>query len=109
MDGTYECSFPALWTAIKGEFDFVLSQGGEEFVPLRTLVDLTSGTESVVDAYARLGVIVPPILCREEHSFPNAEGAACVCEQLIVHVKVHFSILLHIGQHRPRDCSLSFC
>ena len=80
MDGTYECIFPASWTAHKGGFDFVLSQGGQnrEFVPVRTLVDRTTGAESLVNTYTRLGVIVPPILCQEAHSHPNAEGAECV-------------------------------
>eukprot|EP01045_Picozoa_sp_COSAG04_P017800 COSAG04_NODE_1601_length_6193_cov_7.603709_1_plen_483_part_10 len=80
MDGTYECTFDESWTARKGEFDFLLLQGGEEFVPVRTLVNPTTGAESVSNTYSRLGVIVPPILCQEEHSHPNAEGAECMCE-----------------------------
>eukprot|EP01045_Picozoa_sp_COSAG04_P034046 COSAG04_NODE_7290_length_1153_cov_0.949715_1_plen_355_part_10 len=81
MDGTYECIFPAEWTAVKGEFDFVLSHGGEEFVPVRTLIDPSSDAESVVDAYTRLGTIVPPRLCQQQHSYVSNDGAACLCRE----------------------------
>ena len=68
-----------LRTARKAEFDFVLSVDGEDFVPLRTLIDPTTGTESMVETYGRLGVIVPPIECTQAHSYANAEGAQCIC------------------------------
>eukprot|EP01046_Picozoa_sp_COSAG06_P066888 COSAG06_NODE_17085_length_961_cov_3.256381_1_plen_213_part_00 len=78
MDGTYSCVFPSAWTSRKAEFDFVLAADREEFVPLRTLIDPTTGTESTVETYGRLGVIVPPIECTQVHSFPNVEGAQCI-------------------------------
>ena len=80
MDGSYMCVFPPSWTSRQGEFDFALAADGEEFVPLRTLVDPTSGVASTLDAYGRLGCLVPPIQCLQAHSFPNDDGAACVCE-----------------------------
>ena len=80
MNGSYVCAFPSSWTASRGEFDFSLAADGAEFVPLRTLVDPTSGTETVVEAYGRLGVLVPPMECPQAHSDPNEEGAECVCE-----------------------------
>ena len=79
MDGSYGCVFPQSWTSRQGEFDFSLAADGEDFVPLRTLVDPTSGAETTVDAYGRLGCLVPPIQCQQAHSFPNDDGAACVC------------------------------
>ena len=80
MDGAYICLFPVEWTSHKGEFDFVLSADGEEFVPLRSLVDPTTGVESTVETYGRLGVIVPPIDCMQAHSFANSDGSQCICE-----------------------------
>lgn len=81
MDGTYSCIFPPAWTSHKDEFDFVvLSADQEEFVPLRTLVDPTTGVESTVETYGRLGVIVPPIDCPQIHSYANVDGSQCVCE-----------------------------
>ena len=44
MDGSYECPFP--WTSEQGEFDFVPSADGEEFMPIRTLTDPTTGVKS---------------------------------------------------------------
>ena len=76
MDGSYVCVFPPSWTSHQGVFDFALAHDGEEFVPLRTLVDPTSGVESTVNAYGRLGCLVPPIQCLQAHSFPNNDGAA---------------------------------
>ena len=80
MDGTYSCLFSPVWTSHKGEFDFILSADGEEFVPLRALVDPTTGVESTVETYGRLSVIVPPIKCTLAHSYPNDDGSQCVCE-----------------------------
>ena len=78
MDGSYVCVFPPSWTSRQGEFDFSLGHDGEEFVPLRTLFDPTSGAETTVDAYGRLGCLVPPILCQQAHSSPN-DAARHVC------------------------------
>eukprot|EP01045_Picozoa_sp_COSAG04_P001350 COSAG04_NODE_44_length_31776_cov_9.320769_7_plen_232_part_00 len=50
-------------------------------MPLRTLIDPTSGAESTVETYAHMGVVVPPIVCQEANSYPNAEGAACMCTE----------------------------
>ena len=44
MDGSYECLYP--FTSEQGEFDFAVSADGEEFVPIRTLIDPTTGVES---------------------------------------------------------------
>ena len=80
MDGTYACLFPSAWTSHRAEFDFVISADGEEFVSLRTLVDPTTGEESTVETYGRLGVIVPPIECTQAHSLANADGSQCICQ-----------------------------
>jgi hypothetical protein len=82
MDGTYVCDFPQSWTVAAGEFLFTLAAGEyeEEFVPVRTLVDPTTGAVSTKDTYSALGVIVSPIECPDVHSSPDADGAVCICD-----------------------------
>ena len=45
----------------------------------------TFDAESTVETYAQMGVIVPPIVCQEANSYPNAEGAACMCAAVCHH------------------------
>jgi hypothetical protein len=79
MDGTYTCLFPRTWTSRQAEFEFLLAVDGEEFVPLRTLIDPTTGSETTVESYSRLAVMVPPIECTQGDSLPNADGSDCIC------------------------------
>jgi hypothetical protein len=79
MDGSYSCLFPQSWTSTQGDIELALFANGHEFVPLRTIRDLT-GVETIVNAYARFDVIVLPLQCNQDHSYPNELGAACVCE-----------------------------
>ena len=46
---------------------------------IRTLVDPTTAVEKTVNTYSSLMVVVAPIECRNEHSFPAPDGSACVC------------------------------
>jgi hypothetical protein len=80
MDGSYECQIPPTWTAVQGNFDFVVSADGEDFVPVRTLTDPTTGVVSTQDTYQRLAALVAPIQCTAAHAHPDVEGAQCVCE-----------------------------
>jgi hypothetical protein len=80
MDGGYDCQLPQSWTAVRGDFDFIVSSDGEEFVPIRTVTDPTTGVVSTQDSYQRLAVLVAPIECTAAHSHPDGEGAMCVCE-----------------------------
>ena len=80
MDGSYLCIFPSSWTSRQGEFDFTVSADGEEFVPLRTLVNPTTGVTTTEDAYSRLGCVVLPMVCQQPHSYVDDDGAACLCE-----------------------------
>eukprot|EP01046_Picozoa_sp_COSAG06_P004603 COSAG06_NODE_194_length_20530_cov_9.861583_12_plen_1626_part_00 len=80
MDGSYACVFPSSWTSRQGNFDFTISHDGEEFVPLRTLVNPATGVESTENAYSNLGCVVQPMLCQQPHSFIDNDGAACLCE-----------------------------
>jgi hypothetical protein len=81
MDGTYVCRFPYTWTAISGEFEFSLSADGEDFVPIRTVVDPTNGAISTVSTYPEFAVTVSPIVCTALHSLPKADGSICICEE----------------------------
>ena len=65
MDGSYACAFPSSWISSQGEFDFTVSADGEEFVPLRTLVNPTTGVMTTEDAYSRLGCVVQPMVCQQ--------------------------------------------
>eukprot|EP01051_Picozoa_sp_SAG22_P001953 SAG22_NODE_82_length_21749_cov_10.719769_10_plen_214_part_00 len=48
MNGAYLCVFPTASVAVKGEFDFLVSADGQDFEPIRTLRDPTTGVESTV-------------------------------------------------------------
>jgi hypothetical protein len=80
MDGGYDCQLPQSWTAVQGDFDFIVSSDGEDFVPIRTLMDPTTGVVSTQDSYQRLAVLVAPIECTAAHAHPDGVGAQCVCE-----------------------------
>jgi hypothetical protein len=80
MDGSYDCQLPPTWTATEGVVDFVVNSDGEDFVPIRTLTDPTTGVVSTQDTYQRLAVLVAPIECTAAHAHPDGEGAQCVCE-----------------------------
>jgi hypothetical protein len=80
MDGGYDCQLPHSWTVVQGDFDFIVSSDGEDFVPIRTLTDPTTGVVSTQDSYQRLAVLVAPIECTAAHAHPDSEGAQCVCE-----------------------------
>jgi hypothetical protein len=43
MDGDYDCQLPPSWTAVRGDFDFIVSADGEDFVPIRMLTDPITG------------------------------------------------------------------
>jgi hypothetical protein len=80
MDGGYDCQLPAPWTTARGDFDFIVSADGEDFVPIRTLTDPTTGMVSTQETYQRLAVLVAPIECTAVHAHPDSEGAQCACE-----------------------------
>jgi hypothetical protein len=80
MDGRYDCQLPLSWTTMEGDFDFTVSSDGHNFVPIRTLMDPTTGVVSTQDAYQRLAVTVAPIECTAAHAHPDGEGSQCVCE-----------------------------
>eukprot|EP01051_Picozoa_sp_SAG22_P004150 SAG22_NODE_215_length_14950_cov_4.960676_1_plen_689_part_10 len=79
MDGTYACVLPDPWISRQGQFDIVISAGGEEFTPIRKLVDPITGMEQTVSSYPDLAVIVKPIACNEVNSHPEVDGSRCVC------------------------------
>jgi hypothetical protein len=79
MDGGYDCQLPLSWTATQGVFDFAVSSAGQEFVPIRTLIDPTTGVVSTQDTYQLLAVLVAPIECTAAHAHPDEEGAQCMC------------------------------
>ena len=82
INGSYACTLPSAWVAAEGEFDFVLLADSQEFEPIRTLVDPTTGTSSTVATYSSLMVMVAAIQCHEDHSYPkHADGSECVCEE----------------------------
>jgi hypothetical protein len=80
MDGDYECKLPPSWTAAQKEVDFVVSADGNDFVPIRTLVDPTTGMVSTQESYQRLAVLVASIKCTVAHAHPDGMGAQCICE-----------------------------
>ena len=80
MNGAYACTFPAAWIATEGELEFGMSADSEEFEPIRTLVDPSTGTESTAPTYSSLTAMVDPIVCAADHSHPETDGSACVCE-----------------------------
>jgi hypothetical protein len=80
MDGSYNCHLPNAWTTAQGDFDFLVSADGEDFIPIRTLTDPTTGIVSTVDTYVRLAVLVAPIECIMTHAHADDEGARCICE-----------------------------
>ena len=80
MTGEYSCDIPDLWTSHQGRVVFSLSADGEEFVPIRTLHDPTTGSQTVANTYSSLSILVMPILCRNLHSFPSNDGSFCQCE-----------------------------
>ena len=61
MDGRYLCTFLPSWVATQGEVDFVVSADGEEFVPIRTMIDPMTGASSTVPTYPRLAVVVAAV------------------------------------------------
>jgi hypothetical protein len=81
MDGSYLCILSTAWIARREEFEFELRVDDEEFVPVRTLLDPTTGIESTVNTYPRLGINVLPIQCVVANSRPNSEASACVCNE----------------------------
>eukprot|EP01051_Picozoa_sp_SAG22_P018328 SAG22_NODE_3055_length_1981_cov_1.324655_3_plen_149_part_00 len=48
MDGSYACVFEPVSVSVAGEFAFVVSADGQDFEPIRTLIDPTTGVESTV-------------------------------------------------------------
>ena len=81
MDGTYACVLPPEWFTSQSVFDFLLMADGAEIAPTRQLDDPATGQVATVNAYVRMGIVVEPIRCQAQHSAPNADGSACVCNQ----------------------------
>eukprot|EP01051_Picozoa_sp_SAG22_P005396 SAG22_NODE_319_length_12493_cov_33.326475_2_plen_727_part_00 len=81
MNGTYYCLFPATWTLRQGTFEFVLEADEEEFVPVRVLLDPTTGEASTVNTYSELACSIQPIVCEDVHSHADRiDGSRCICE-----------------------------
>ena len=57
-----------------------MSADGEEFEPIRTLIDPTTAVESTSATYSSLSVSVASIECLQDHSLAKPDGSACACK-----------------------------
>jgi hypothetical protein len=102
--------------AVQGHFDFIMSCDGEDFAPIRTLTDPTTGMVSTQNSYQWLTVLVALIECMVAHAHPDSEGAQCVCEVGYYRrdtIAGKGSCEHHDREHEPVEngarCSLSVC
>lgn len=84
-DGSYVCTLPEDLVATSAELRFALHADREEFEPVRSIIDPTTGVESTMPTYPDPVIFVAPIQCNILHSHADTNGAECICESGYYH------------------------